>query len=582
MKTRIYELVCYICFVAMAWLTLIGLYSEVLVTAQDRNTFVEGWDFFSSLLTMHPFGLIEWLGSWMTQLFYWPVVGALVLVVIWLLIGATLIRALKLKGAWQILVLLPLSCLLASELDLGYWVYILQLRGYWFAQSLGYLCVALVLLGARFTPERWRCAWYALPVIAFPLFGWTAYLMALVLLLSHKPKIWDAVGVVLTAVAPLVWYFIAFRNLPMREAWVAGFPLFESPTVDSLRPSIPFFVLIAITLLLVVLPKKEIKKTWLSIVITVVVVCASTVGVLCAAFKDYNYLAEMRMTQAAMADDWKSVLNEARVSPQPSRTMVILKNIALMNEGDLGEVSYVMNGNSGVEIYNPDSLNLNIMHIAAPLVYYNYGCMNFAIRWCIENVVGYGYSPFFLKNLARCTKATGEEDACARYITMLRHTMCYKDWTPKVSPLVAEMKSVYKDELGNDYNTCDRYLIEKIGSSNGTGSLVMQEQCLFYSILKRDNTKFWPAFQEYVASHKDEKLPKSYQEAYMMFMDVEKSDSLLEVNISPEVKQDYNSFWAEGQGYANMGMDRNGVAAAMWKKWGGTYWWYNAFGRELY
>ena len=290
----------------------------------------------------------------------------------------------------------------------------------------------------------------------------------------------------------------------------------------------------------------------------------------------------MRMTQAAMADDWKSVLDEARVSPRPSRTMVILKNIALMNEGDLGDVSFVMNGNSGVEIYNPDSLNLNMMQIAAPLVYYNYGCMNFAIRWCIENVVGYGYSPFYLKNLARCSKATGEEEASSRYVTMLRRTMCYKDWTPKVSPLVAEMKSAYKDELGADNNSCDRYLIEKLALSSGTGSSVMQEQCLFYSILMRDNTKFWPAFTEYVSSHKDEKLPRSFQEAYIMFNDAKHVDSLLEVKISPEVMQDYNAFWAEGQGYANMGMDRNAVSASMWEKWGGTYWWYNAFGRTDY
>ena len=581
MKKLKFGIIAGLCLIVLAYATMMS-HSEVLVTAQDRNVFVEGWDAFAALTAMHPFGLIEWLGSWMTQLFYWPAFGMTILLLVWLITGATLIWALELKGAWQTIVLLPLACLLASELDLGYWVYILQLRGYWFAQSLGYLCVALVLLGVRLTPERWRLAWYAIPVIAFPFFGWTAYLMALILLLSHKPKIWDAVGVVLTAVAPLVWYYIAFRNLPVREVWVAGFPLFESPTVDSLRPSIPFFILIAITLLIVVLPKKEIKKTWLSIVMTVVVVCASAVGVFYAIFNDYNYLAEMRMTQAAMADDWKSVLDEARVSPRPSRTMVILKNIALMNEGDLGDVSFVMNGNSGVEIYNPDSLNLNMMQIAAPLVYYNYGCMNFAIRWCIENAVGYGYSPFYLKNLARCSKATGEEEASSRYVTMLRRTMCYKDWTPKVSPLVAEMKSAYKDELGADNNSCDRYLIEKLALSSGTGSSVMQEQCLFYSILMRDNTKFWPAFTEYVSSHKDEKLPRSFQEAYIMFNDAKHVDSLLEVKISPEVMQDYNAFWAEGQGYANMGMDRNAVSASMWEKWGGTYWWYNAFGRTDY
>ena len=67
-----------------------------------------------------------------------------------------------------------------------------------------------------------------------------------------------------------------------------------------------------------------------------------------------------------------------------------------------------------------------------------------------------------------------------------------------------------------------------------------------------------------------------------MFNDAKHVDSLLEVKISPEVMQDYNAFWVEGQGYANMGMDRNAVSASMWEKWGGTYWWYNAFGRTDY
>ena len=57
---------------------------EVLYTAHDRSEFLYGEPFFLTLMSK-PFGLMQYVGAWLTQLFHVPAVGAGVLLAIWML-----------------------------------------------------------------------------------------------------------------------------------------------------------------------------------------------------------------------------------------------------------------------------------------------------------------------------------------------------------------------------------------------------------------------------------------------------------------------------------------------------------------
>ena len=107
---------------------------EVLYTAHDRSEFLFGAPFFHTLMSK-PFGLMQYIGAWLTQFFYVPAVGAGVLVTIWTLIFLVGTKAFQLQGSASALMLLPVACLLTSVVDLGYWIYISTIRGYWFSQS---------------------------------------------------------------------------------------------------------------------------------------------------------------------------------------------------------------------------------------------------------------------------------------------------------------------------------------------------------------------------------------------------------------------------------------------------------------
>ena len=113
---------------------------EVLYTAHERSEFIFGAPFFHTLMSK-PFGLMRYVGAWLTQLLCEPAIGAGVLVAIWVLIFYVGTKAFRLQGSASALMLLPVACLLTSIVNQGYWIYISTIRGYWFSRM-----VSLIIL----------------------------------------------------------------------------------------------------------------------------------------------------------------------------------------------------------------------------------------------------------------------------------------------------------------------------------------------------------------------------------------------------------------------------------------------------
>ena len=134
-KSKVSGIILYVSLLAFIIFTIYILYlnQEVLYTAHDRSEFIFGAPFFHTLISK-PFGLMQYAGAWLTQLFYYPAFGSAVLAAIWTLIFLVGIKAFRLQGSASALMILPVACLLTSVVDLGYWVYISTTRGYWFSK----------------------------------------------------------------------------------------------------------------------------------------------------------------------------------------------------------------------------------------------------------------------------------------------------------------------------------------------------------------------------------------------------------------------------------------------------------------
>mgnify|MGYP007022111061 CR=1 FL=1 len=102
-----------ILYVSLLAFILFGIYilyinQEVFYTAHDRSEFIYGTPFFHTLLSK-PFGLMQYVGAWLTQLFCHPAIGTGVMVAIWLLISCVGAKAFRLKGSAAALMLLPIE-----------------------------------------------------------------------------------------------------------------------------------------------------------------------------------------------------------------------------------------------------------------------------------------------------------------------------------------------------------------------------------------------------------------------------------------------------------------------------------------
>lgn len=531
--------------------------------------------FFNTLMSK-PFGLMQYVGAWLTQFMYKPAVGASILSFIWILIYLVGVKAFRLKGSASALMLLPIACLLTSVVDLGYWVYIYTIRGYWFSQSVSYLAVLTLLWVARCTPRRWHLVWYMAGACLYPFVGWFALLFILCLALSDKVTWRELICLVLLVLTAKIWGTLLYSNLKTEDVIFAGFPRFVTPSDKTDSLSIPFLLIGVISILITLIGRYSTK--WFVPIISVV---AGVVFTWSMMFQDKNYVNEMRMVRSAEENNWKDVLNVYENAEEPTVSMVMLKNLALMNEGGLLDRSFKM-GNDFTNIYNPDSVSVSFLEIASPVAYYNYGLVNEGFRLSFECAVQEGFSPCYLKMLARCANANGEQALVDRYTAQLQGHPYLSDWKPApVTKNILELKTCYPDELTGVENS-DSYLINSISLWYDSDSKVASEQALFFSILRCDSKRFWASLRNYVKNHMDEEFPLHAQEAYIMFMDKAPEEKRMMLPVSQETYDRYKKFWVDLENYAKTGMSLNDVKEKMRDEFGDTYWYYNIFARKIF
>ena len=568
---------------------LFGVYilyinQEVFYTAHDRSEFIFGAPFFHTLMSK-PFGLMQYVGAWLTQFFCRPGVGTGLMIAIWVLIFYVGTKAFRLKPSASALMLLPIACLLTSVVNQGYWIYISTIRGYWFSQSVGYLVMLLLLWAARCTPRKWHIVWYVFAVCIYPVLGWFALLFVLCLALTEKPTWRELVGIILLFFTASIWHTQVYSNLKADDVVMAGFPRFVTPSDVCPHLSIPFWVL-GIVSVLIPLCSKYLAKAFVPLL------CAAG-GIIFTSslmYHDKNYIDEMHMVRLASDNNWKGVLQLAEEfatphsdhgseNKKPTSTMVFLKNLALMNEGGLLDRSFKL-GNDAADIYNPDTLHVTLLDIASPLVYYNYGMMNEAIRLSFENAIQAGFSPFYLKMLCRCAQAVGDKKLVERYITILHHRPFYGNWQPApVTEKIKELQKCYPDELTGVENS-DSYLVNGISLWYESDSKVASEQALFYAMMRCDSRRFWASLRTYVKLHLDEQFPLHAMEAYILFIDKAPEAKRMMLPVEQSVFDRYKRFWATLEGKAKPGMTIEKIGEEMREEFGDTYWWYNLFGRK--
>ena len=547
--------------------------SDLLWKVQELNLFMNTPLFFRQQMVV-PAGILTYAGTWLTQLFYNPWLGVTVLSGWWLLLLWLLKRTFAVPARWTALLLIPVALLLLTNVDLGYWIYMLKLRGQFFLTTLATVSVVALLWGFRSMPDKYwlRTIWLVLTgLVGYPLLG--IYGLAATLLMGiwswrlmarGRAAIHTVIAVLLAIAVPLFCYRYVYHETNLANIYYAGLPVFfiteEYPWYYTPYYLLALFMLVMVCLPIGVKGVKEVKevkgsKKWLPWAVQAVALGAVAWGVVHFWYKDENFHHEVKMMHLIDQTDWEGVLQEAaRQDDEPTRAIVMMRNLALSRLGRQGELMYEYR-NGSKEYDSP--FGMRQMLVNGPLVYYQYGLLNSCSRLCTEMGVEFGWRVEYIKLLARCAVLNNEQAVARKYINILKKTMYHKDWAVKTEAmlnnpkLIAQDKEMepithmlhFTDELDSDNGYVERYLMRQLANHSYSKDPIFQEQSLLASLWFRDSKTFWYHFNVYIHLHPNGPIPVAYQEAAYLYGKLEERPDLDKMPFSPGVKDSFEKFF---------------------------------------
>lgn len=567
---------------------------------QHYNLFLYSSLFFKQQMIV-PGGFLSYLAAFFTQFFYYPWLGVLLLCGWWLLLTWATKRTFRIADRWDAVALLPVAILLIINMELGYWHYLMKLKGYFFVPTIGTTAGICLLWVYRKLPNKlWiRLQFLLLTVaIGYPLLG--AYALAAVLLMgiwswrltddsgnklfTISNSLFTSVAALLFVIAiPLFFYRYVYYQTNLTYLYRAVLPVFG---VQEYYPEFytPYYLLAACFLAFVLfnLSKEQVKrrKPFWAWVTHIAIVIVMALGVRYYWYTDGNFHHELAMQRCIDNLDWEGVVKEGtKQDHEPTRAIVMMHNLALSRLGRQADEMY--NFPKGSKKSNTP-LPIFMFKVAGRLIYYHYGMLNDCHRMCMEEGVELGWNPELLKYLARCALLNNELIAARKYLDLLRQTMFYKGWANQMQLLVDNPGQVtedletgpithmlhYESRLDADNGYVEKNLMTQL-SYLDADDLYFQEQALLGTLWTRNADDFWPRFSHYLELRHDGNVPRIYQEAAFLFANLQQAEFINELPVSENVKQNFRNFMNQLNQYnANT---FNQARMALYPSFGNTY-----------
>lgn len=565
----------------MGWLIL-RTESDVLYRLQELSLWLPSRYFFH-ISNFYPGGMLTWAAAFMTQFFFHPWLGVLLLIITWAAIMALLCWLFRLQGPWRVLTLLVPLALMACLVQTGYWIYYMKLQGHPWVPTLGVLFAVMAGCIYRLIPDRrLRLVWLAIyGILGYPAMGaWSILGIGLMMVpkklrMDHIETAAVALGLVLIMIVPPIMVRQFYGQVQVDTAYLAAMPSFQYGQVDCGQYRWSYYALAFAFAIIAIVSRDQVAaklKPALAWPIVAILLILGCIGVNLRWERDTNFRKEVVMTNAIHRLDWEEVLRtmlrqDMGEQMPPTRAMVMMKNLALFRLGRIGDEMFRY-PEGAEQQHAPWTIRLT--QVGGKMLYYHYGKEGFCYRWCMEDGVEFGWSVDVLKYMAKTSLITHDWKVAKKYIDMLSQTIYHRDWAKKYAAYVEhpelmaedeEMKPIipmaeFTDRLDGDNTLVELYLLKTFSSGHGADP-GYQEMTLVCSLIMKDIDLFWPRFRQYLDMHQHEpgfRVPRYYQEAAYLYSMLEpqresalwpsltNAEVLAKLPFDESVKQTYSNF----------------------------------------
>ncbi|MDD2560246.1 MAG: DUF6057 family protein [Bacteroidales bacterium] len=587
--------------------------ADLMFRLQELSLFLFDRTFFVEHLNS-PGRLLEYAGKFLTQFFYFPWLGALVLTLLLVLWQWMLIRAFNLPKQLRLLSLLPPAMAL---LYIGMQEYSIFVAKYAvLSQVTGMLLSVLPLFVAAYLPKTGAKILFLLAfgVLTYPFIGFYALLGALLLwvrLFTEGKTVFQEIVpegaqpqiksikysklllrqllllIYIIGIPPL-FFLLSGQNINPKYLFAYGLPVYDYPNTPVMWTALVACILLLFGLGLLPFAQtaKGRRNWWLNPLFLVLAITFVQAG----SYKDLNFETQLAMERAISDNDWDKVLELARKpNKNPNRLMVIYRNIALYNKNQLCEKMFMF-PNSDEPFHTKNTLVSNTI-IGAPVNCFYYGLLNYSYRWNMENMVLFGPRVENLRFMMMSALLNGEMELAGKYIHILEKTLFYKKWAEEhrvylQNPaLLLENKQYktllaltkYENVLGQDQRVIELTILNHFAQLK-SGTDEMLEWSMSSVLTTKSVYRFWPMFFVYV--NKNLPLPRHVQEAALLLAYFEKKElgDLLK-RMDSQVLQRFDEFKRITE--SNTHLTEEQLATLLKRSFEKSYWYYFCFVKDL-
>ncbi len=587
------------------WLILAFRYGNWLIRLETKSLFLYTTEFLTNNISTAG-GMLTYISAFLTQFLHLPALGAALWVSGALFLSYLTFKTFRLTSNRQIFAVIPSALALAAVTGLGYQIFLIDCSGWFFEPLVGSIAaISGINIFQRLSSLKFRLAAIIIWTLAgFPLFGLyalTATMAMILLTAKHTPtpfkRILSAVlSCATVAITPFLWYNI-FTTETITGAYTAGLPyLANLPRATLCR--LPYFLIPLYIMVLALLPlqknnNNDGSSSHQSIVIPGIITVITVAFNYICWFNDPLYRTECKMATAVDNLDWQGVLdaendfethNPDRTA-EPSRPMVLYRNLALAKAGSEGKMAYRFRDGQGEQ---KCARKLPLIHQCGKELYYHYGLSNYSFRWSMEEVARQGQSNGTLKYQVMSSIVSGDSKRAATYIKQLKHTLFYRKWAKRQELLAKDIKKMqnageYASVLplmciGNEL-AMDHKIIEVFLANHFTTRL--QERttpefdriALQFALSHKQPALFWNHLVKYLHSNNVSEIPVAYQEAALLYGALTDIPSN-QLQYSNEVLRRWNEF----QDFAENHPNNNGEDLdEYYRCYNDTYWYFHYF-----
>lgn len=571
-----------ILFVGIAFLFWAIYYPFHLLYQEQYLLFLYIPSYFFDKLS-YPGGVGEYIAEFLTQFYYYPYLGALIVA---LLLGG--IQRLMYRIMLKMQRTLLIGNVLSFIPSLGAWAFLCDENSL-LAGIVSLLLSMGISYGYMSLSRQWVKYVYVLGV--FPLLYWCVggvCIVTLCLILAYEWLV-DSISIkhksAISLLMVIAWgisvgYAILHLQYPVSRL-ITGIGYYRFPTLIPFSGVLTCVIVVLLAGGVVFLPLYQKYRSLYWSIQSIVVL---TLGA------GWIYSATSMKKERDMAYDywastcqWQQIIQSAEQNNPDTPLSVVCLNLALGKTGQLGErmFQFFQNGTDGLI---PDFVRDYTIPLTVNEVYFHLGMINTSQRYVFEAMEAnpsYHKSTRCIRRLAETNLLNGEYKVAAKYLNLLKHTLFYKKWAEETETYLYEEDKINSHpEWGRlrKMRYTEDFLFSENEKDMMLGLLLVHnknnrlafEYLLAYTLLNRDIA----SFLKYYPIGKNmgyAVIPRSYQEALVyVWTQSHPNFQGMPWSISPVVMKEVTEFATH---YVRAPKDE----AFFLNRFGKSYWYYLLF-----